>query len=124
MPRTEQTASTITAIESGILRECSVGCAVERALCSICGADQVQTCCQHWPGREYDGRLCVMELDGAKDAYEVSFVPVPAQPGAGIVKSKRYGGRESTEDAGDDEVFQLAMARQEQEKMRYGGTEL
>ena len=25
MPRTEQTASTITAIESGILRECSVG---------------------------------------------------------------------------------------------------
>ena len=38
MPRTEQTASTITAIESGILRECSVGCAVERALCSICGA--------------------------------------------------------------------------------------
>ena len=124
MPRTEQTASTITAIESGILRECSVGCAVERALCSICGADQVQACCQHWPGREYDGRLCVMELDGAKDAYEVSLLPVPAQPGAGIVKSKRYGGQESPEDAGDDEVFQLAAARQEQENMRYGGTEL
>lgn len=124
MPRTEQTASTITAIESGILRECSVGCAVERALCSICGADQVQACCQHWPGREYDGRLCVMELDGAKDAYEVSLLPVPAQPGAGIVKSKRYGGQEPPEDAGDDEVFQLAAARQEQENMRYGGTEL
>ena len=123
MPRTEQTASTITAIESGILRECSVGCAVERALCSICGADQVQACCQHWPGREYDGRLCVMELDGAKDAYEVSLLPVPAQPGAGIVKSKRYGGQESPEDAGDDEVFQLAAARQEQENKRYGGTE-
>lgn len=124
MPRTAQTEATIAAIESGILRECSVGCAVERALCSICGADQVQACCQHWPGREYDGRLCVMELDGAKDAYEVSLLPVPAQPGAGIVKSKRYGGQESPEDAGDDEVFQLAAARQEQENMRYGGTEL
>lgn len=34
----------------------------------------------------------VMGLDGAKDAYEVSLVAVPAQPGAGIIKSKRYGG--------------------------------
>lgn len=124
MPRSEQTAPTITAIESGILRECSVGCAVERVLCSICGADQVQACCQHFPGREYDGRLCVMELDGARDAYEVSLLPVPAQPGAGIVKSKRYGGQDSQEEPGDNEVFQLAMARQEQEKMRYGGIEL
>ena len=124
MPRSEQTAPTITAIESGILRECSVGCAVERVLCSICGADQVQACCQHFPGREYDGRLCVMELDGARDAYEVSLLPVPAQPGAGIVKSKRYGGQDSPEEPGDNEVFQLAMARQEQEKMRYGGIEL
>ena len=65
-----------------------------------------------------------MELDGAKDAYEVSLLPVPAQPGAGIVKSKRYGGRESPDEPGDDEVFQLAMARQEQEEMRYGGNEL
>lgn len=123
MPRTEETAPTITAIESGILRECSVGCAVERVVCSICGGDQAQACCQHWPGREYDGRLCVMELDGARDAYEVSLLPVPAQPGAGIVKSKRYGGREAPGEPGDDEVFQLAMARQEQENMRYGGTE-
>lgn len=124
MPRTEQTAPTITAIESGILRECSVGCAVDRVICSICGANQVQTCCQHFPGREYDGRLCVMDLDGARDAYEVSLVAVPAQPGAGIVKSKRYGGQDPQEEPGDDEVFQLAMARQEQEKMRYGGSGL
>lgn len=32
MPRTEQTAGTITAIDAGILRECSVGCAVRRAM--------------------------------------------------------------------------------------------
>ena len=135
MPRTEQTAGTITAIDAGILRECSVGCMVERAVCSICGANQAETCCRHIPGREYDGKTCVMALDGARDAYEVSFVAVPAQPGAGIVKSKRYGGLEEQEsdppgDAGPaedpgadapDDTLLLAMAMQSQEDQRYGG---
>lgn len=127
MPRTEQTAGTITAIEAGILRECSVGCAVRRAVCSVCGADQTKTCCPHIPGREYDGQMCVMELDGAKDAYEVSLVAVPAQPGAGVVKSKRYGGTEAPEEKepqgaeAHDDGFLLAMAAQELEEKRYGG---
>lgn len=94
MPRTEKSADTITAIETGILRECSVGCQVERAVCGICGADQTKTCCAHVAGREYDGQLCVMELDGVTDAFEVSLVAVPAQKEAGVVKSKRYGGAE------------------------------
>lgn len=97
MPRTEESAKTINAIETGILRECSVGCQVERAICSICGADQSKTCCAHVAGREYDGKTCVMLLDGAKDAYEVSLVAVPAQKEAGVVKSKRYGGQEAPE---------------------------
>lgn len=94
MPRTDQSADVIARLESGILKECSVGVLVDRAVCSSCGADQAITCCEHIPGREYDGKLCVMELDGAKDAYEVSLVAVPAQPAAGVVKSKRYGGQE------------------------------
>lgn len=126
MPRMEQTAPTITAIESGILRECSVGCVVERAVCSICGADQAQACCIHHPGVEYDGKTCVMELDGARDAYEVSLVAVPAQPGAGIIKSKRYGGQGEPQEppakAGEEEALRLAQARQRQEELRYGGT--
>lgn len=124
MPRTEKTAETITAIESGILRECSVGCAVERVICSICGANQAEVCCQHWPGREYDGQVCHMDLDGARDAYEVSLVAVPAQAEAGIVKSKRYGGKEAPEvpeESGDDEELKMAQAIQEQEEKRYGG---
>lgn len=127
MPRTEQTAGIITAIEAGILRECSVGCAVLRVVCSVCGADQTKTCCPHIPGRKYDGQLCVMELDGAKDAYEVSLVAVPAQPGAGVVKSKRYGGAETPEadepngaETPDDTLL-LAHAAQELEEKRYGG---
>ena len=126
-PRTEQTAGTITAIDAGILRECSVGCAVRRAICSVCGADQTKTCCPHIPGREYDGQLCVMELDGARDAYEVSLVAVPAQPGAGVIKSKRYGGAEAPETDGPqgaqapDDTLLLAQAAQELEEKRYGG---
>lgn len=97
MPRTEESEKTITAIETGILRECSVGCVVDRVICNICGADQTKTCCAHVAGGEYDGKVCVMTLDGARDAYEVSLVAVPAQKEAGVVKSKRYGGREAPE---------------------------
>lgn len=126
MPRMDQTAATITAIESGILRECSVGCTVERVICSVCGVDNAKACCEHWQGRKYDGNLCVMQLDGAKDAYEVSLVAVPAQPGAGIIKSKRYGGQSGpqeppAETGADDELLRMAKALQEQEEKRYGG---
>lgn len=94
MPRTEKTANVIAGLESGILKECSVGCQLKHAVCSICNADQTKTCCDHRQGREYDGKLCVMQLDGAEDAFEVSLLPVPAQPAAGVIKSKRYGGQE------------------------------
>ena len=96
MPRTEKTAETITAIESGILRECSVGVAVSRSVCSICGVDNCRNSCPHCHGAEYDGKICHFELDGIVDAYEVSLVAVPAQKDAGIIKSKRYGGCEKT----------------------------
>ena len=43
MPRLPETAGVIAAMEAGILRECSVGVAVRQAVCSICGADQLQT---------------------------------------------------------------------------------
>ena len=94
MVRSDQAAPTIAAIEGGILRECSVGLAVRRVVCSICGANQRETLCQHFPGREYDGQMCHMDLDGVEDTYEVSMVAVPAQREAGTIKSKRYGGQD------------------------------
>lgn len=90
--RTEKNADTIAAIDGGILRECSVGLAVRRAVCSICGADQSKALCEHIPGRSYGGAVCHMDLEDAADAYEVSLVAVPAQREAGVLKSKRYGG--------------------------------
>ena len=119
MPRSDASAGTIAAIETGILRECSVGCSMGSAVCSICGADQAKAYCEHHAGQTYDGALCVMALDDPTDAYEVSFVAVPAQPEAGVIKSKRYGGPDKPDT--DPETQRMAEAMQEQETRRYGG---
>ena len=74
----------IAEIEGGIKKEVSVGCAVKNAVCSICGCDL--DACGHVKGQRYDGKLCWAELEGATDAYEWSFVAVPAQKQAGVLK--------------------------------------
>ena len=85
MLRTPGTEELIARIEGGILREVSVGCAVERAMCSMCGAPRGE--CRHVPGERYDGRLCYVSLRGGSDAFEWSFVAVPAQREAGVLKT-------------------------------------
>lgn len=85
MVRTPDNQGLIAEIEGGIKKEVSVGCAVKRAVCSICGAERGQSC-GHKPGEVYDGAQCFFQLEEAVDAYEFSFVAVPAQPRAGVVK--------------------------------------
>lgn len=84
-----KTADLIAEIDGGIKKEVSVGCAVRRSICSVCGADSGT--CEHIKGREYGGKLCYTELRDPSDAYEWSFVAVPAQKEAGVVK--KYTGR-------------------------------
>ena len=91
MVRTESSRDLIAEIEGGIKKEISVGCAVDHAICSVCGCDRTQTDCGHEKGQEYGGQLCYTTLEGASDAYEFSFVAVPAQPAAGVVKGARRG---------------------------------
>ena len=85
--RTEKNQELITEIEGGIKKEVSVGCSMGRSVCSVCGAEN--GACGHAKGQMYGGKLCFMELKDPKDAYEWSFVAVPAQPKAGVVK--RFG---------------------------------
>ena len=82
VPRNDGTKAFIESIESGIRKEVSVGCAVKKRVCSVCGAES----CAHVPGKIYTGKRCVRILKGAADAYEFSFVAVPAQRAAGVVK--------------------------------------
>ena len=84
--RTEKNADLIAEIEGGIKKEVSVGCSMGRQVCSICGAEGG---CQHVKGQRYGDKLCFTELREPQDAYEWSFVAVPAQPGAGVLK--RFG---------------------------------
>ena len=122
MLRGDATADTVNALEAGILREVSVGCLMEKAVCSVCGVDKSKAWCEHRPGKDYNGQVCTVELDEATDAYEISFVAVPSQPGAGVVKT--YGGegtKEPPTEVGEDEDLRMARALQEQEEKRYGG---
>lgn len=115
--RTPQSAPTIAAIEAGILREVSVACAVKRRVCSICGAAEPEAYCEHVPGRIYGGQVCHMDLEDVDDAYEVSFVAVPAQREAGVVKD----GAQAAGRAAEKERFLRAVRRLELEEKRYGG---
>lgn len=96
MIRTDSNKDLIAEIMGGIKKEVSTSCTPEKMICSICGTDNMKDYCRHWPGREYtveDGtakgtkKRCKMLLSGAKEAYELSFVAVPAQPRAGTHKS-------------------------------------
>ncbi len=96
MLRNEKNAELIEEIEAGIKKETSVGCSVARRVCSICGEEAHPNGCGHIPGREYSGKICYLELFDVKDAYEWSFVAVPAQRAAGVVK--RFGASDSLKD--------------------------
>lgn len=87
MLRSEENAGLIADIEGGIKRETSVGCAVAESVCSICGKHYGSGECGHVKGQEYGGRVCHVLLRGAVDAYEWSFVAVPAQRKAGVTKA-------------------------------------
>ena len=109
----------IADIEAGIKKEVSVGCAMGRSVCSVCGSDYGT--CGHHKGESYDGQVCHVILREPVDAYEFSFVAVPAQREAGVLKA--MGGRkvqlkELAEEFGVQEEYRLLL-RQAQLGQKY-----
>ena len=109
--RTEKNADLIAEIEGGIKKEVSVGCSVAKRVCSVCGAEE--GLCQHVRGQMYGEQLCFTELREPVDAYEWSFVAVPAQREAGVVK--RFG-----QDGGEAALLrkQAALGRKYLQELR------
>lgn len=87
MPLTDKNKDLVTEINAGIKKEVSVNCSVEKKYCSICKKDVRFSNCSHEKGVEYNGELCHHILSDPTDAYEWSFVAVPAQKNAGVTKS-------------------------------------
>lgn len=87
MVKSEKNKSLILEIDAGIKKEVSIACSVDKISCSICGADQKKSACGHQKGKAYHNQICHYLLEDAKDAYEWSFVAVPAQVNAGVTKA-------------------------------------
>ena len=86
MVRSASNRDLIAEIDGGIKKEVSISCSVAETTCSICGAD-ASAGCLHQKGRKYGDSFCHHILNRPTDAYEWSFVAVPAQKRAGVIKS-------------------------------------
>ena len=109
----------IADIEAGIKKEVSVGCAMGMAVCSVCGSEYGT--CGHLKGETYDGEVACAILQEPMDAYEFSFVAVPAQRDAGVLKALGGGNRclkELAEEFGAQAEYR-ALYKQAQLGKRY-----
>ena len=91
MVRTSANVNLIKEIDAGIKKEVSVSCTMAKKICSICGGDLAKVKCSHKKGRIYGTKKCYAILDKPTDAYEWSFVAVPAQKNAGVTKHFNEG---------------------------------
>ena len=96
LPKSEKNSQLILEIDSGMKKEVSVGCSMQKRVCSICGADRQGKGCDHQKGKRYTihgMEKCAHDiLSAPADAYEWSFVAVPSQRQAGVIKKFDRGG--------------------------------
>lgn len=102
MVRTDDNRTLIAEIDGGIKKEVSISCSAAKRTCSICGCDRSEGTCSHKKGESYGDKQCCTILSDITDAYEWSFVAVPAQVAAGVTKkysasSKSKGGNMTNE---------------------------
>jgi hypothetical protein len=97
MVRTGSNENLIKEIDGGIKKEVSVSCSAAVMKCSICGADRKKKNCPHVKGKEYNGKKAHVILDNITDAYEWSFVAVPAQINAGVTRKHFSQGSQTVE---------------------------
>jgi hypothetical protein len=84
-----KTDEVIDSIEDGTQFDVSVGFGFNKAECSICSKDirdkQSEEGCKHYPGKSYDGQLCIVVAKPPGDQFELSGVYAGAYPSAGML---------------------------------------
>ncbi len=113
IPKSE--SEIIGKIESGILKEVSVSCSVGRTYCSVCGKES----CKHIKGKEYGNKMAVRILDDALDAYEFSFVAIPAQRNAGVKKNYKGVKLNMTENIKNEDIIEKLKSNGEEISLNY-----
>ena len=78
----------VDGLSAGLFKEVSIGFKEGETLCSICGKPSGS--CGHEVGKIYENEMCIRRINGVEDAYEWSFVPIPAQLECGVVKRFQY----------------------------------
>ncbi|MNC30556.1 hypothetical protein D3C75_788440 [compost metagenome] len=71
-------------IDAGTIFDTSIGFTVTSQTCSICGQEYYGGNCPHVRGREYETKLCTVDVNDG-DLMENSLVFDGAYPGAGVV---------------------------------------
>ncbi|MDT0123885.1 hypothetical protein Q9R46_14585 [Paenibacillus sp. RRE4] len=71
-------------IDAGTIFDTSIGFTVSSQTCSICGQEYFGGSCPHIRGREYDSKLCTVDINDG-ELMENSLVFDGAYPGAGVV---------------------------------------
>ncbi len=99
MVRTDGNSDLIREIDGGIKKEVSISCSAKKRTCSVCGKDRTSSPCTHMPFHDYRGKTCHVVLSDITDAYEWSFVAVPAQRNAGVTKRYDESGIPPVEDS-------------------------
>lgn len=119
MVLTETNEDLIKEIKAGIKKEVSTSCRPKKAVCSICGVDNIKTYCSHFWGIDYETesgkKTCYFTLDGVKEAYELSFVATPAQKKAGATKN--YNKMADEQEKPDKEIPKTEEIKIEEEKL-------
>lgn len=113
MVRTDENRSLIAEIDGGIKKEVSISCSASRKICSVCGCDKTKTGCAHVKGKTYNGKLCHTILDNITDAYEWSFVAVPAQISAGVTKKLSFDENVQSASPSSDAVTDIKACNDE-----------
>lgn len=116
MVRTDANHDLIREIDAGIKKEVSISCRADSHICSVCGKDIHQSHCIHAKGKMYKNNMAHVILSDIKDAYEWSFVAVPAQRQAGVTKHFTNGFNNDEYDD-NEEIKSLKLKLEEQSEI-------